>query len=89
MIPFKGDLKEEEENANNHFYKIMSIEEILIEELNDYGMNQVMEDEASMQIFNLLLQRQQQRQQQRLLERLYTKDDVYADWIQCVQAKEE
>jgi hypothetical protein len=85
MIPFKGDLKEEEENANNHFYKIMSIEEILIEELNDYGMNQVMEDEASMQIFNLLLQRQQQR----LLERLYTKDDVYADWIQCVQAKEE
>jgi len=85
MIPFKGDLKEEEENANNHFYKIMSIEEILIEELNDYGMNQVMEDEASMQIFNLLLQRQQQR----LLERLYTKDDVYAHWIQCVQAKEE
>jgi hypothetical protein len=46
MIPFKGDLTEEEENANNNFYKILSIEEILIEELNDYGMNQVMEDEA-------------------------------------------
>ncbi len=30
-----------------------------------------------------------QIQQQKLLEGLYTKDDVYANWIQCVQAKEE
>ncbi len=71
---FKGDLREEEENVNNNFYKILSIEEIMIEELNDYGMNQVMEDEAPMQMFNLLLQGQQQK----LLEGLYTKDDVYA-----------
>ncbi len=70
----KGDLREEEENVNNNFYKILSIEEIMIEELNDYGMNQVMEDEAPMQMFNLLLQGQQQK----LLEGLYTKDDVYA-----------
>jgi hypothetical protein len=46
---FEGDLKEEEEeNANNNLYKILSIEENLIEELNDHGMNQVVEDEAPM-----------------------------------------
>jgi hypothetical protein len=54
----KGDLREKKENANNNLYKILSIEEILIEKLNDYGMNQVVEDEAPMQMFNLLLRGQ-------------------------------
>jgi len=57
----------------------------LIEELDDYGMNQVVEDETPMQMFNLVLHGQQQK----LLEGLYTKDNVYGDWIQCVQAEEE
>ncbi len=48
-------------------------------------MNQEVEDEAPMQMFNLVLQGQQQK----LLQRLYTKDDVYADWIECVLAEEE
>jgi hypothetical protein len=82
---FRRDLRKKEKNANNNLYKILVIEEILIEELNGYGMNQVVEDEAPMQMFNLLLQGQQYK----LLEGLYTKDDVYAYWIQCVQAKEE
>jgi hypothetical protein len=82
---FRGDLRKKEKNANNNLYKILVIEELLIEELNGYGMNQVVEDEAPMQMFNLLLQGQQYK----LLEGLYTKDDVYAYWIQCVQAKEE
>ncbi len=51
----KGDLREVEENANNNFYKILSIEEILIEELNDYDLNQVVEDQTPMQMFNLVL----------------------------------
>ncbi len=51
---FEGDLKEEE-NVDNNFYKILSIEEILIVELNDYGINQVVEDETPMQMFNLVL----------------------------------
>jgi hypothetical protein len=54
----KGDLKEKKENANNNLCKILSIEKNLIEELNDYGMNQVVEDETPMQMFNLLLQGQ-------------------------------
>ncbi len=82
---FEGDLREEEENADNNFYKILSIEEILIVELNDYGINQIVENETTMQMFNLLLQGQQEK----LLKGLYTYDDVYADWIQCVQAKEK
>jgi hypothetical protein len=36
-------------------------------------------------MFNLVLLGQQQK----LLEGPYTEDDVYADWIQCVQAKEK
>jgi hypothetical protein len=78
----QGNLKEEEQNVDNNLYKILSIEEILIEKLNDYGMNQVVEDETPMQMFNLVLHGQQQK----LLEGLYKKDNVYGDWIQCVQA---
>ncbi len=63
----------------------MSVEDNLIEEQNDHGMNQVMEDESPMQMFDLVLQGQQNK----LLEGLYTKDDFYADWIQYVQAKEQ
>jgi hypothetical protein len=48
-------LREEEENANNNLCRIQSIEESLIEGLNDYGMNQEVEDEAPMQMFNLVL----------------------------------
>jgi hypothetical protein len=40
----EGDLKEKEENVDNNLYKILFIEEILIEELNDYDMNQTIEN---------------------------------------------
>jgi len=42
----EGNLKEKEENVDNNLCKTLFIEEILIEELNDYDMNQIMEDEA-------------------------------------------
>jgi len=86
MIPFsQGNLKEKEQNEDNNLYRILSIKEILIEKLNDYGMNKVVENETLMQMFNLVLHGQQQK----LLEGLYTKDNVYGDWIQCVQLEEK
>jgi hypothetical protein len=49
MIPFfKETWQKKKKNANNNFYKILSIEENLIEELNDHGMNQLVEDETPM-----------------------------------------
>jgi hypothetical protein len=37
-----------EGNVNDNIYKILPIEEIMIEKLNNHGMNEVMEDEAPM-----------------------------------------
>lgn len=51
----KGDLKKEEEIANDNLCKILLVEEFMIEELNDHGMNQVVEDDAPMQMLNLVL----------------------------------
>jgi hypothetical protein len=48
-------------------------------------MNQVLDEELLMQLFNLALQEQQQS----FFERRYVADDDYLDWIFCVQAKEE
>jgi hypothetical protein len=53
-------LREEEEITNDNLYKIMPIEEFINEELNVHGMNQVVEDETLMQMFNLVLHEQQQ-----------------------------
>jgi len=52
---FEGNLIKELKNVENNFYKIMSIEENLIEEYNDHGMNQLMEDESPLQMFDLVL----------------------------------
>lgn len=58
---FKEDLSEAKGNANDNLYKIWPIEEIMIEKLNNHGMNEVMEDETPMQMLNLVLQEQQQK----------------------------
>lgn len=44
----KEDLSKIEGNVNDNIYKILPIEEIMIEKLNNHGMNEVMEDEAPM-----------------------------------------
>ncbi len=70
---FKEDLSEVEGNADDNLYKILPIKKIMIEKLNNHGMNEVVEDETPMQILNLVLRKQQQK----LLEGWYIKDDDY------------
>ncbi len=55
-----------------------------MEELNNYGVNQIVEEKVLMQILHLVLQEQQQN----IFEGQCTNGDVYADWIQCVQKEE-
>lgn len=42
------DLNEVKGNADDNLYKILPIEEIMIEKLNNHGMNEVVEGEAPM-----------------------------------------
>jgi hypothetical protein len=55
-----------------------------IEELKDYGLDLVIEEEAPMHILNLTLQEQHKN----ILEGFLSEDDDYADWIKCVATKE-
>ncbi len=55
---FKEDLSESKEIVDDNIDKILPMEEIIIENLNNHGMNQVVDDETLMQMFNLVLQEQ-------------------------------
>lgn len=52
----KEDLSESKEIVDDNIDKILPIEDIIIENLNNHGMNQVVDDETLMQMFNLVLQ---------------------------------
>lgn len=47
------NLNEAKGNVDDNLYKILLIEKIMIEKLNNHDMNKVVEDEAPMQMFNL------------------------------------
>lgn len=64
--------------------RILPLEATQMEELNNYGVNQIVEEKVLMQILHLVLQEQQQN----IFEGQCTNGDVYADWIQCVQKEE-
>jgi hypothetical protein len=50
---FEVDLNEAEGNVDDNLYKILLIEKIMIEKLNNHDMNKVVEDETPMQMLNL------------------------------------
>ncbi len=50
----KKDLSESKDIVDDNLDKIMPTEEVLIEKLNNHGMNQVVDDETPMQMFNLV-----------------------------------
>jgi hypothetical protein len=56
-----------------------------IEKLKDHGLDQIIEEEAPMQILNLTLQEQHQN----VLEGFFSEDDDYADWIKCLVVEKD
>ncbi len=82
---FQDEMNESQDNVDDNPKRIVPLEVDWIEQLNNHGMNQVLDEELLMQLFNLALQEQQQS----FFERRYVADDDYLDWIFCVQAKEE
>jgi len=56
-----------------------------MEELKDYGLDSIIEEEAPMQILNLTLQKQHKN----ILEGFFFKDDDYHDWIKCASVEED
>lgn len=82
---FQDEMNESQDNVDDNPKRIVPLEVDWIEQLNNHGMNQVLDEELLMQIFNLALQEQQQS----FFERQYVADDDYLDWIFCIQAKEE
>lgn len=46
-------MNEVEGNVDDNIYKILLIEKIMIEKLNNHDINKVVEDEAPMQMLNL------------------------------------
>jgi hypothetical protein len=56
-----------------------------IEELKDYGLDLIIEEETLMQILNLTLQEQHKK----IMEGMFSNDDDYANWIKCAAAKED
>lgn len=51
-----------------------------IEELTNQGMDQIVDEEALMQMLNLFLQQQHQN----VLSEQFIEDDDYSNWIKCV-----
>jgi len=56
-----------------------------MEELKDYGLDLIIEEEAPMQILNLTLQMQHKN----ILEGLFFEDDDYPNWIKCASVEED
>ncbi len=55
---FEDEMNELEDNANDNPKRILPLEVDLVEELSNHGMNQILDEETPMQIFNLALQEQ-------------------------------
>jgi len=51
----------------------------------EQGMDQIVDEEAPMQMLNLILQQQHQN----VLSEQLTKEDNYSDWIKCADIDED
>ncbi len=52
---FEDEMSESKDNVNDNPKRILPLEVNQIEELSNHGMNQVLDEKAPMQIFNLAL----------------------------------
>ncbi len=82
---FKEEITKYEGKTEDGTQETILNSENEIEELKDYGLDLIIEEETLMQILNLTLQEQHKK----IMEGMFSNDDDYANWIKCAVAKED